>query len=131
MYYLKNLKLNEIAGSLGGLINAIFLLGKLLCITYNSIYLRFKIISSTFATASNSKKENADIHPKGMVESQMTPKSSANSKIAKDFSYCSYLFPSKEVRRFYQMGSKYLHEYLDIRKIVTRLQDLDKLKMVL
>ena len=29
------------------------------------------------------------------------------------------------------MGSKHLHEYLDIRKIIKRLQDLDKLKMVL
>ena len=29
------------------------------------------------------------------------------------------------------MGSKRLHEYLDIRKIIKRLQDLDKLKMIL
>ena len=32
---------------------------------------------------------------------------------------------------FYQKGSKRLHEYLDIRNIIKRLQDLDKLKMIL
>ena len=133
MYYLRNQKLNEIAGNLGGLVNTIFLLGKLLCMTYNSIYLRFKIISSTFSSTKNDKKANL-IFPKGVPEptTMVTSKnSSINANIVKSFSYCSYLFPSKDVRRFYQSGYKHLHEYLDIRKIIKRLQDLDKLKMVL
>ena len=124
-YYLRNEKLDEIAGNSGGLINAIFLLGKLLCITYNSIYLKFKIINSTF---SHSNKTNPDIFKKGMVSGST---GSISAKIARNFSYCSYLFPSKDVRMFYEKGAKHLHEYLDIRKIIKRLQDLDKLKMIL
>lgn len=58
-------------------------------------------------------------------------KSSITDKIARKFSFCAYLLPSKKTRMFYQKGSKHLHEYLDIRKIIKRLQDLDKLKMVL
>lgn len=126
-YSLRNEKLNDIAGNLGGLINAIFLLGKLLCITYNSIYLKFKIINSTF---SHSNKNNPDIFKKGMVIVSNST-GSITSKIARNFSYCSYLFPSKDVRKFYEKGAKHLHEYLDIRKIIKRLQDLDKLKMIL
>ena len=128
MNYLRNQKLNDIIGSLGGLNKIIILLGKLLSMTYNSIYLRFKIINSTF---SYSKKDKTEIFPKGMTESMTSSKTSIISKIAKNFSYCSYLFPSKDVRKFNQLGSKHLHEYLDIRKIISRLQDLDKLKMIL
>ena len=51
--------------------------------------------------------------------------------IAKSFAYLAYFFPSKETKRFYNKGSQNLHEYLDIRKIIKRLQDLDKLKMIL
>ena len=32
---------------------------------------------------------------------------------------------------FYQKGAKHLYEYMDIRKIIKRLQDLDKLKIIL
>ena len=48
VYYQRNQKLNEVAGSLGGLLNAIFLFGKVLCIAYNSLFLKFKIIKSAF-----------------------------------------------------------------------------------
>ena len=126
-YYLKNLKLNEIVGNLGGLVNAIFLLGKLLCSAYNSIYLRFKIINSTFSH-SNTNKMSTSVNSKASIS---TPRNAIASKIARHFSYFGYLFPSKEVRMFYQKGSNNLHEYLDIRKIIKRLQDIDKLKIIL
>ena len=129
-YYLRNLKLNEIAGKLGGLINTIFLLGKLLCVAYNSVYLKFKLIKSTFLF-SKFDKEKPGIFPKGRTLSMSILRNSVFGKITRNFSYCSYLFPSKKVRTFYQTGSKHLHEYLDIRKIIKRLQDLDKLKMIL
>ena len=129
-YYLRNQKINEIVGNLGGLTNAIFLIGKLICMTYNSIYLRFKIISTTFAFSS-SKKDNSRILPKDVRYSRINTRSAIVSKIAKQFSFCSYLFPSKEVRMFYQNGSKHLYEYMDIRRIIKRLQDLDKLKTIL
>ena len=129
-YYLRNLKIGEIAANLGGIINVIFLIGKIFCLAYNSIYLKFKIISSTFSF-SHLRNDNPDIFPKRLTESINPMKTSISAKIAKNFSYFSYLFPSKKVRKFYQMGSKNLHEYLDIRKIIKRLQDLDKLKMIL
>ena len=128
MYYLRNQKLNEIVGNLGGLINAIFLLGKLLCISYNSMYLRFKIINTTFSFSPSNAPQNNNSETFTKVKSDSIRK---GLKMARKFSYCSYLFPSKQIRYFYQMGSKHLHEYLDIRKIIKRLQDLDKLKMVL
>ena len=124
-YYLRNEKLKEIAGSLGGLVNAIFLLGKLLCITYNSIYLKFKIINSTFSHSSKQKPN------KDKKQNSSYSRNSISAKIARNFSYFSYLFPSKDVRMFYEKGAKHLHEYLDIRKIIKRLQDLDKLKIIL
>ena len=124
IYYLKNLKLTEIAGSLGGLLNMIFLLGKMLCVTYNSIYMRFEMINSafshTFAKPSLLQKRRTE-----------SLRNSITAKITRNFSYFAYLFPSKEVRIFYQKGSRRLHEYLDIRNIIKILQDLDKLKMIL
>ena len=113
IYYLKNMKLNEIAGNLGGLINAIFLVGRLFCLSYNSLVLRFKIIQSTFHR-SNLKKERAKILPKEKTDE--IGKKSIVSKIVKNFSFLSFLFPSKEVREFYKKGSKNLHEYLDNNK---------------
>ena len=54
-----------------------------------------------------------------------------SSKEFLSFSFISYFFPSKQVRMFYKAGMKHLNEYLDITKIIKRLQDLDKLKMIL
>ena len=131
-YYLRNQKINEILGNLEGLINAIFLAGKFFCMTYNSFYMRFKIVNATF-TYSGSNKSNIEVNPK--IFSKNIAVTNRNSKmttlIAKKFSYCAAMFPSKELRAFYKNGSKHLHEYLDIRKIIKRLQDLDKLKMIL
>ena len=127
-YYLRNQKINEVAGNLGGLINAIFLIGKLICMAYNSMYLRFKIISSTFLFSSS--KKVAPFY-NDLANSNSPTSSPTSSKITRNFSYCSYLFPSKEFRSFYIKGSKHVYEYMDIRKIIKRLQDLDKLKMIL
>ena len=128
MYYQRNQKINEIMGSLGGLLNAIFLIGKLVCYTYNSLYLKFKIIKATFSNYSKgfSRFSTKEVFPKAKLE-----RGSVSTAIMSNFSCCNYLFPSKEVRNFYQKGAKHLHEYLDIRKIIKRLQDIDKLKMVL
>ena len=110
-YYLRKQKLNEIAGNLGGLINVIFLIGELFCSAYNSIYLKYKIIKSAFLFSnSNFKKDNPDIFPKGLTTTSMSnSKFPLKSLIARNFSYFSYLFPSKEVRMFYQKGSRSLH----------------------
>ena len=124
-YFLRNQKINEIAGNLGGLFNAIFLIGKLICMAYNSINLRFKMINSTFLFSVS--PENL---PNSSKVSMANSKISAIAKRIRNFSF-SYFFPSKEVRMFYLKGSKYLHEYMDIRRIIKRLQDLDKLKMIL
>lgn len=127
IYYQRNQKINEIIGSLGGLLNAILLIGKIICYTYNSIYLRFKIIKATFSiprkieTIGNSFSKGRE---------NLTNSAFLRLQISKKFSYFKYLFPTKEVRTFYQRGSNRLHEYLDIRNIIKRLQDVDKLKMV-
>ena len=127
MYYQKNQKINEIAGSLGGLINVIFLIGKLICFTYNSMYLRIKIVRATFSNPFPrvSKKE---IFPKSNEKLSIDI---IKSKIIKNLSFCKSLFPSKEIRAFYKKGSDNLHEFLDIRNIIRRLQDIDKFKMII
>ena len=105
-YYLRNQKINEILGNLGGLINAIFLAGKFFCMTYNSFYMRFKIVNATF-TYSGSNKSNIEVNPK--IFSKNIAVTNRNSKmttlIAKKFSYCAAMFPSKELRAFYKNGS--------------------------
>ena len=61
----------------------------------------------------------------------MTDSKIFSTPASKNFSFLNYLFPSKELRMFYQKGAKHLYEYMDIRKIIKRLQDLDKLKIIL
>ena len=126
IYYQRNQKINEIAGSLGGLLNAIFLLGKLVCFTYNAIYLRLKIIRFTFSNISP-KPYNAEIFPKPKNSS----KGSISSMLPLQFVSFRGCFPTKQALAFYKKGAANLHEYLDIRNIIKRLQDVDKLKMVL
>ena len=128
IYYQENLKIDEIAGNLGGLMNIIFLLAKILCVTYNSIYLRFKIIKATFSNPV--KTDSLDkVLPK--TTTSLSSSSFLRLKLMKKFSYFKYLFPTKGVRTFYKKGAENLHEYLDIRNIIKRLQDIDKLKMIL
>ena len=122
-YYLRNLKLNELIGNLGGLVNAFVLIGKIFCVTYNLLSLKIEIINTTFANSNSNCQSSPNSLPRR--------KSSITNSIARSFSYLGYFFPSKETRKFYQKGSQYLHEYLDIRKIIKRLQDLDKIKMIL
>ena len=118
MYYRKNQKINEVFASLGGVINILFLLGKIICLTYNSFYMYISIIKGAF---SNFEKKNTSVHPKMDDSNTLEP---AKNKSKFPF----YLCPSKELRKFYQQGFKRLDEYLDIRKIIRRLQDIDKLE---
>lgn len=116
MYYQKNLKVNELIGSLGGIINAIFLLGKFFCSFYNSIYIKFKMIKSTFR------------FPNYQNPATVT-RMVSNFKNLK-FTLNDCFFNYKRLKKFYDKGSKSLHEYLNIIKIVKRMQDIDKLKMI-
>ena len=122
MYYQRNQKINEVVGSLGGLINAIVLIGKLICFTYNSIYLRVKIIRFTFSN-SFQMQSNIEISPQIKRNSILNP-----MKLNIDF--LKGCFPTKQALAFYKKGSANLYEYLDIRNIIKRLQDIDKFKMV-
>ena len=117
MYYQKNLKVNELIGSLGGIINAIFLLGKFFCSFYNSVYIKLKMIISTFRFPDYQNRATVT----RMVSSLKYLKFTLND----------YFFHSKKLKNFYDKGSKSLNEYLDIIKIVKRMQDIDKLKMIL
>lgn len=121
--YLRNQKFNEILASLGGIINAIFLLGKILCMSYNSFILKHKIIKSTF---SQPKKQSGNLKSSSqMKNSRFLP------SFAQKVSCWNFIFPSRELKLFYSKGANYIHEYIDIRKIIKKLQDVDKLKMIL
>ena len=128
VYHQRNQRLNDIVGSLGGIINAIFLTGKVFCLSYNSLSLKYKIIKETFLHPVH--KENiAELYSKA----SQSPSNKFNIKLKRrgKFLCFRYLLPSKKLRDFYDKGAKRLHEYLDIRKIIKRLQDLDKLKTIL
>lgn len=115
IYYRRNQKINEVIGSFGGIINVIFLLGKIICATHNMLTMKILIIRRTFLKLSN----------------DLSPLDNSKNIKSKKFRCFSYFFPSKESRIFYENGFKKLYEYIDIRNIIKRLQDLDKLKLVL
>lgn len=47
-YYIRNLKLNDIIGSLGGIMSILYTIGGFLCISYNRFYLDHTLINSAF-----------------------------------------------------------------------------------
>lgn len=49
VYYRKNLKLYNIIANLGGIINFLFIFGKILCYSYNMLILKFSLINISFA----------------------------------------------------------------------------------
>lgn len=49
IYYRKNLKLYNIIANLGGIINFLFIFGKILCYSYNMLVLKFSLINISFS----------------------------------------------------------------------------------
>ena len=124
----QNVKLSDVIGNMGGYLNLLFLMGKMICFAYNGMHLKIKIIKNTF----NNKISR--VGSKSLCQINEN-----NQKIKLEFGFrnlCGQYFShtfwgSKEGRKFYEIGSKRLNEYLDIRKIIKRLQDVDKMKIVL
>lgn len=49
IYYRKNLKLYHIVANLGGIINILFIIGKVICYFYNMLILKFSLINISFS----------------------------------------------------------------------------------
>ena len=56
-YYRESSKLNDLAGIVGGVINVLFMIGKIICVLYNAIYMKYVIINQTFSFLPNEKKK--------------------------------------------------------------------------
>ena len=55
-YLRKNTKLTDILANLGGIVNLLFIAGKILCLTYNGILLKHHLINYTFSNLQVEKK---------------------------------------------------------------------------
>ena len=51
-YYKQNLRLNELAGTIGGIISLVFGVGKIICLFYNNLYMKYLLINDTFTMES-------------------------------------------------------------------------------
>lgn len=49
IYYRKNLKLYHIVANLGGIINILFILGRIICYSYNMLILKFSLMNISFS----------------------------------------------------------------------------------
>ena len=57
IYYRKNEKLNEVLGTFGGIVNIFFILGKIVCYSYNLLVLKHQLINISFENLENSNKK--------------------------------------------------------------------------
>lgn len=60
-YYIRNQKLNDIIGSLGGIMSILYTIGGFLCISYNRFYLNHTLINSAFRFESFPKRKKSRI----------------------------------------------------------------------
>ena len=61
VYFRQNQRLNDVAGSIGGIINIILLIAKLIGVAYNSFYLNYLLVSTSFSEVQkNDKNEKND-----------------------------------------------------------------------
>lgn len=112
-YYRKNQKLYDLFANLGGFINIVFIVGKFLCSFYNKFVFRHKLVNIIFNN--NEKEKNSKFKPKNPFSFSLSP----------------FLCPKLSNNKIYTNAIKNIHEYMDIKNIIKRLQDIDKLKMVL
>lgn len=117
IYYRQNDKLYDLFANFGGIINILFIAGKFICSSYNRLVLKHKLINIMFSNLGNDQKPPA------------SPSSHSNNEFG--FSLFSLIFPSLSNNKGYSKALKNLYEYMDLKNIIKRLQDIDKLKMLL
>lgn len=123
IYYRKNDKLFDIFANIGGFINILFIIGKFICSSYNLFLLKHKLINITFL---NLERKRITQNLQNLNKSKRNEPSTSFS-----FSLFAYMCPKIYKNISISKAIKSLYEYMDIRNIIKRLQDIDKLKMVL
>ena len=59
IYFRQNQRMNEVVGNIGGIINILFVIPRLIGFVYNYFYLRFFLVTNTFTTVrSDYQKDN-------------------------------------------------------------------------
>lgn len=112
-YFRKNTKVFELIASAGGTINMYLIIGSIFCVFYNSVLLQFHLINISFFNSKKSKSSRPD------------------TENTRSFSFYPMFFASLMKGSVYSEAKSFLFEYLDIKNIVKRLQDIDKLKLIL
>ena len=127
-YFLRNQKLGDILGSFGGILNIILSFGGVIAFFINQHLLLNTLINSAFNFVRNPT-----------IMSHSSKKSGPAKYIEEKFIYPLHRY----LREMFKVGKKsddyilftrskkYLNEYVDLKKIIRRLQDVDKLKSVL
>ena len=98
-YYRRNLKIYIFMANFGGVVNILFILGKLIGHFYNNSVIRHKLINVAFKNL----EEKRDL----------------------------FEFSPLKKNKLYSEARKSVLEYLDMKNIIKRLQDIDKLKIIL
>ena len=64
VYFRQNQRVNEVVGSIGGIINIILMISKFICLVYNSFYLRYFLVTNTFSEVLDDSKADSPINKK-------------------------------------------------------------------
>lgn len=111
-YYRNNIKIMDMVGNYGGFMSVVINIASFLCLFYNSLYLNHKIINASFSV----------------------PDPKDNFKTTKlRFSLYQYLksiFYDSE-NNIYNKASEFVFEYLDLKKIIIKLEEIEILKRIL
>lgn len=138
-FYIRNQKLNSIIGSFGGLIHLFYSLGAFFCYRLNRFFLFNSLTDFTFGSGHLAKTKEK-VHPKYLIifqtsktfYSEDTVKTYSSPKIRFNFvkAFYSIIRFKKKEYDSYQKTRKLLNEYIDLKKIISKLQEIDNLKEI-
>lgn len=135
-YFIRNQKLNDILGSFGGIINLLYTIGNFICFYMNYFLFMRSLLKTTFKFINFGKK--IDFTSK-LAKENNNKNLEQNSEIIEpkklfNFSAFHSLFcrlHDKQEKELFEKSKKLLYGYIDIKGIIKRLQEVDKLKNVL
>ena len=111
-YYRNNIKIMDMIGNYGGFMSVVINIASFLCLFYNSLYLNHKIINASFSV----------------------PDPEDNDKTTKlkfsIYQYVKSMFYDSE-NNIYNKANEFIFEYLDLKKIIIKLEEIEILKRIL
>ena len=114
--YRRNQKLQDVIGSFGGLIGLIIRFTNIICIFYNSRSFKEKLLNNSFRFSSKDEQTATFAKCKKLK-----------------FGFCEKLLFSFKANRkgIYKNAMNYFYEFMDLKKIILRMQEIEKMKQIL